>query len=508
MKKYTALLLVLSFSILLYGQKYDYQWPFGYGANLENSFGFSLLDFNDQSTTVFPFFETDEYEIGDAGSFICDSQGQLMLMTNNCAILDRNFNIIEGTDTLTPGVIYNENCHFSNWIADYPSGQCSLFMPEMGNDSVFYVINKDFEILITGEDVISRNTYLSKIVRREDTSFYLKEKRILIDDMPVITRSTTACIHADGQRWWTWSIKYNSNRFYKFLIGGDSIVEGPFIQEIGVDLKSLDTGLGQVTFSPDGRHLAINSESYGVLLYDFDNATGTLSNFRSIPYPNMHNVAQGLVFSPSSRFIYTSTAENMYQIDIEEPDTSQRVYHIGHYRSQAEDGWPVGLGNMYLGPDCRIYVAPGSTTWYIHVIQHPDEKGADCDFQERAIRAPTNVNFHFPNIPMYRFGGNCDSSIGWGIVSEVSPATHDKNPSIRLYPNPAREVLTVEVPNGYEPPPFDIDFFNVLGQKVFSYKIEQSNSSLNIRGLPRGVFFYAIRKDGRLLDTGQLSLVD
>ena len=270
---------LLSFFLLsaysVAAQKYDYQWPFGYGANFENNFGVSILDFNDQSTTVSPFAETETFNMGYASSFICNAEGQLILMTNNCVVLDRNFNVVEGADTLTPGVIYDEYCH-SSFGSSYPSGQCSMFLPEYGNDSTYYLINKDIEISFIMEDVISKNTYLNVIVRRDDGSFYVKERQKLIDNMHMVSRRLTACIHSNGEQWWTWAINYNSNRFYKFLIGGEDLLQGPIIQEIGIDLKSKDMDIGQASFSPNGQLLAINSETYGLLLYDFDNSTGEL----------------------------------------------------------------------------------------------------------------------------------------------------------------------------------------------------------------------------------------
>ena len=39
------------------------------------------------------------------------------------------------------------------------------------------------------------------------------------------------------------------------------------------------------------------------VIYDFNNETGELPNYRQIPYPDSENVAHGLCFSPNNRFI-------------------------------------------------------------------------------------------------------------------------------------------------------------------------------------------------------------
>lgn len=44
-------------STLLSAQKYDHQWPFGYGTNIPLQFGISLLDFNGGQVSVASFTE-------------------------------------------------------------------------------------------------------------------------------------------------------------------------------------------------------------------------------------------------------------------------------------------------------------------------------------------------------------------------------------------------------------------------------------------------------------------
>lgn len=424
-----------------YTQKYDYQWAFGYGSNLSNGFGISLLNFNENLVIIEAYAEPEMFELDSGASFICNREGELILMTNNCEVINKDFNIIEGGEDLTPGTIHNEYCQ----NGDYPAAQSTLFIPEMSKDSIYYLLHKDTEIWDEQQDLVSRHFYLSTIIERIDGSFYLKEKVLLSDNNMIVNRLTAGINHSQD-KWWTYAIDYASNRFHFFLIGGDAGYEALEVQEIGIDIHNFDLDIGQTMFSPDGQLLALNSEVDGVLLYDFDNETGQLSNFRSISYPNM-DTARGLVFSPNSRFIYLSTAEHMYQLDLEETDTSMTIVHLGYVRSFDDDGWPVGLGYMYLGPDCRIYISPGTTSHYMHTIHQPNLKGMDCELEERSMRVPTNVKFHLPNLPMYRFNGNCDSTIAWGIPTDISaPVVVEE---FKVYPNPATDRVTVVVPESW-----------------------------------------------------------
>ena len=100
--------------------------------------------------------------------------------------------------------------------------------------------------------------------------------------------------------------------------------------------------------------------------------------------------AQGLCFSPNNRFIYVTTAENVYQIDIEE---NNEVYHVGYYRSFDIYGWPV-------------------------------------------------INHHLPNLPQYRYLTGCDSSIVFPFETSAVEQVLDKM-EFKIYPNPATDYIKV-----------------------------------------------------------------
>jgi len=495
MKKWfpiTVCALLVSLQTL--AQKYDYQWPFGDGHNIDNGFGISLLNFNNSQVTVSAFAETDP-EMSNSGSFICDKNGALMLMTNNCEVYNRDFQVIEGGDSLTSGNTFNNFCAD---FGDYPADQSSLFLPALDNDSVTYLLHKDSELSDPLQDVVSRHFYLSIIVRKADGSFYRKEKRLLLSTNMVVNR-LTACLHQDGVRWWTWVAGYNTNKFYKFLVGGPEMVQGPFVQNIGPVLLNTQVGIGQIAFSPNGGMLGMNNKVYGALLYDFDPASGDLSNWKSYLYPNATGeTAEGLVFSPNSRFLYLTAGRDIYQMDLQDPDPAASTLKLAHLSLQDETGWPIGVGSMYLGPDCRVYVGPGSTTFYIHTIHQPNEKGLDCQFEINAIRAPTRLEFDLPNIPMYRFNGQCDGNIDWGIVgtNELEGIRDD----IRVFPNPFHEAIYIRTEPLSAPGTFLLfsSIGNVIRRQEFSGSIEIETGSL-----PAGIYFWSLEMEGLMVRSGK-----
>ena len=492
------LLQILSLMIPLVApaQKWDYQWPMGYSnAPLADV---SILDFNEGEVSTNVLFQTvDDFTIGSTGSFICDkSSGEVILMTNGCRVYDADLQVVSGSDTLSPGPTYNNYCE-----DEYPAYQSILILPNPTTDSIYYVLHKDGEINNTFQDVVSHKLYLTTIVRYSDNSFTVVEKRLLLDTLMNVGK-LTACINHDGTKWWTWTTGYDTNKFYKFLIGGTEIVEGPFEQEIGDPLYNKILGIGQTAFSPNTKVLGLNSGDKKVKLYDFDNETGELSNFRAIPYPDDGDGARGLVFSPNSQLVYVGTVFNLYQIDM----LNSSVEHIAYHMSYDEFNWPVTIGYLHLGPDCRLYADCGSTSHFIHVIHHPDEKGEGCEFQARAIPTLSTINFEFPNIPMYRFDGACDSSITFP-VSGLAIELDGQPQAVSVAPNPCSGVMTVTL-QVQATRQVRLLLFDMMGRSVLDKALTAARNELDVEGLAPGLYFYEVRDEQRLLGSGKLVRVE
>lgn len=469
----------------------------------------ALLDFTGDTVAHYSHAHSDHLGFGSSASAICDSLGQLKLTTNNCGVFDQDFLLVPGSDTLTPGWGFDNNCDVQSQSVDgYIGKQLTLFLPEMGNDSVVYLAHKDniifdsFPIM----DVLSTKLYLSTFVRKADGSHYLKEKRKLAQGF-YNHGHLTACLHADGERWWLNMVEHDSNRFDWFLVGGQDTVQGPFVQEIGPVHDNGMVGLSQVAFSPDASMLAYNSDLFRtIFLYGFDNATGQLSDPQEIPLQaEPGDLGLGVAFSFDSRFLYATTSTDLFQIDLQDGNS---VEHIAHHESLDEDNWPVGMGNIYLGPDCRMYISPGSTTYYIHVVHHPNLKGIACGFEARALRSPSNIATDLPNLPMYRFGGACDSTIAFPYKDTVSASVELRlDGGVEVFPNPVVDYFTVSF-TGQVPPHARLLLFDGLGRLQYERPLPAINNVFGAEGLGVGIYFYRIMEGDRLVQAGKLVKVE
>lgn len=482
--------MMLELSIIVSSaQKYDYQWIFGYGEDKELRFGISMLDFNNGEVDVSYYGKSNYFNIGYTGSFINDYEGNIELITNNCEVIDKTWNVISGPEIITP---HGDHLCYSQFSEDYGAIQSALFLPDLVDRQTTYLLHKDLIIDYDKQILYSDHLWFS-IIKRNEVGYDF-ETKCQINKSRQVDGVLTACPDRDGKKWWILMPEYKTGYFNKYLVGTDTVVEFGR-QKIGRSLDGLDLGIGQAQFSPDGSMLGINSADYGVLLYDFDNATGELANLREIPYlASKENVAQGLCFSPSNRFIYLTTAENVYQIDLQQ---NNEIYHVGYFRSFDGDGWPVGLGMIFCGPDCKLYVSPGSTSYYLHVILNPDAKGKDCGFTERAIKLPTNIPHDLPNLPQYRYLSGCDTTISFPFEVSVNEEEIYHRRYIEVYPNPAQDVINISVQEGFNAE--KVEIFDIIGLKVVS--LDQEFEAIDISHLEPGIYFVVVKdKSGRMLN--------
>lgn len=478
-----VLILVCPLSFVL-SQKYDYQWAIGYAGEVANpGFGINVLDFNGGEVSISILTENEQLYLGPGGTFVCEQNGELILLSNNCAVFDKDLNKLPNSDPLVTGELGLNNCE----DGDNPFLESSLLLPDLENDSVFYLLNKDNVISQEFITAISPGFYFSKIQLQADGSLDFLGQELVIDDSLNAAR-LTAVINHDGTKWWVMVKKHFSDVFHLFLVGGEEEIEAPYTQAVGDVLDDVEMQGGISTFSPDGKMLVLHSNLNEVLLYDFNNETGELSNFRRIPYyPSFEQAAEGAAFSFDSKLLYLTAGRDLYQIEL----ATENWEHIAHHTSQDSTGWPVGMGHMLMGPDCRIYIAPGTTTFPVHVIHHPNEKGQGCGFEPLALQMPGRIYLHFPNLPMYRFGGVCDSTIQFPAppVSSMEEGPLLEIGQLQVSPNPASSYVHVKMPMGHKVE--ELIMTDATGQQVYRFPIAKGalNVVVDLDGVASGVYF-------------------
>jgi len=330
-------------------------WYFG-----ENS----GLDFNSTPTTAI----TDENQmISENGSAVlCDSNGDLVMYTNGETLWDADHNVIPN----------GENLAGSN-----ESTQNALFLAAPDTPGLFYLFTTD------------QNPPIGPIGLCYTTiSVFQNNYEILEKNIPVLSISTeklTAVRHSNEKDFWVITREFNTDRWHAYLLTSEGLNMNPVISATGViqtQSGMVDLPVGAVKASPDGSLLATAYYDKEVFeLYDFDAATGIISNPRASR--QLYKGAYSVEFSPDGTKLFASTyyltgggnGSYLFQFNLLSGIDLRVVAPVA-----SSSDYPYRATALQLAPDGLIYVARSDGD-SIGVIQSPDRVGLECNFEENFL---------------------------------------------------------------------------------------------------------------------------
>jgi gliding motility-associated-like protein len=190
------------------------------------------------------------------------------------------------------------------------------------------------------------------------------------------TEKITVAKHSNDSSWWLITKEKNGGKFITYLITGAGIdLANPVISDGADNPNMLNAVTGMLHASPDNSKVALASEFLNLVeLFEFDNATGRLSNKVTINKQGPY----GVEFSPNSRFLYVTAygIGKLWQYDLNtysQQDVNESEVLIKDYSLNGEH--PFGL---QLGPDNKLYISKNWTV--LDAILEPDSKGDSCKF--------------------------------------------------------------------------------------------------------------------------------
>ncbi|WP_300666079.1 T9SS type A sorting domain-containing protein [Fluviicola sp.] len=270
----------------------------------------------------------------------------------------------------------------------------------------------------------------------------------------------TGTRHANGTDYWIVVHHFSASEFYVFPHTAAGIGSATTYT-----LGSTPVNAGQLKISANGAKLAFGTE-----VFDFNNATGEISNPQSIG-----RNAYSRSFSPSGRFLYISgtfTGGNFFQYDMQAANiaASEVVLTQNNY----------SMGNMQLGPDGKIYIGYGSHL-SLCVINSPESAGTACNFVEDQIPLMNNNCRH--SIPNYM-----DSY----YLEHRAASLAEKMVEFELYPNPATQSVTIHTPEQAD----EISISTITGQLVHTYQAAETITTLDLSSYKSGIYFVTVLLDG------------
>lgn len=428
----------------IYGQQNDNIWLMGYNYDQsDNAIEGSYLSFTNNQLEVTP--EALLLDLQSSSISISDAFGNLQFYTNGCKIANWQHQLIENGTEINPGDVYDNYCMNIEepWREYYPGGkQSSLILPMPGTDSIYYFFHKAVELIDDpnqGLIGLTRPMYYTVVDMRMNNGLgRVTEKNTILLEDDMYFGQLTAVKHANGDDWWVFTpAQEGTNGYFRFLFS-NSGVSNMMYQEEG--MPGIRDG-GWATFSPDGRYFArYNPIGDDLFLFDFDRETGLLSNFQQITIEEEEEWVGGVAFSPSSRFLYVSSYDFIYQYDTWAEDIAASRITVAEYEYQGEF-LEDNFWGMQLGPDCRLYIFCNSCD-VIHVIHNPDEPGLACNFEQGAVQLPWPIFRSQPHFPNYRLGPVGNEGLPCSPVVSVQE-TIVPMAGVKVFPNPATQQITL-----------------------------------------------------------------
>lgn len=349
--KPATIIILLTFFLFstAYSQHQNNIWYFGRNAG---------LNFNTSPPS--PIYSNLVSTEGTAA--ISDPLGNLLFYTDGLTVWDRNH------DTMPNG---------TGLLGGYSSTQSALIVPLPSSFTKYFIF--------TTQDHLSNGGLSYSIVDMElnnglgDVVSNTKNTLVLAQT----SEKVTCVLHENGHDIWVITHTRSSNEFFAFLVSASGINTTPVISSIG-SFYPVDAFYGPIKTSHKGTKIvASNLLQYNVEMFDFNKATGELTNYYNINalLPQFQHI-YGIEFSPNDSLLYLSSAlgdNTLFQIDIETEEVNALNY-------SPENTY----GALQLGPDNEIYLARNSAN-FIDIIHRPNQRGLDCEYEDEAIYFPDHI---------------------------------------------------------------------------------------------------------------------
>ena len=340
-KKLLILLLMMCFGHFVYAQNESTIWYFGRQAG---------LDFNGGTPVALNNSEMDTFE---GTATISNASGQLLFYTNGEKVWNKNHQLMSNGADL---------------MGSSSSSQACIIIPKPDSPNLYYIFTTDefgnANGLRYSEVDISLNNGLGNVT---------SNKNILL--AAPTCEKVTAVRKSDNSGFWVVTHDYGSTKFMSYSVGNTGVNPVPVVSAIGISINAPGGTVGYLKASMDGTKMVSCNYQKNLELYDFNAATGKLTNGKVI---NTKESNYGAEFSPSGKFLYVTTGDGVYiqeviQYNLGASNIPASAVLLSTTNSQ--------FGALQLAKDGKIYVSLANSK-YLGVIHQPENLGQTCNFEK------------------------------------------------------------------------------------------------------------------------------
>lgn len=370
MKKYIGILLLCCFSLTAYAQGEANYWYFG------NKAGLNFNDCTPQAIT------DGELSTIEGCSTFSDASGNLLFYSDGSTVWNRNHEIMPNGQ---------------NMLGYESSSQSAMIIPKPGSNNLYYIFTVGTEFPDDGAES-GFNYYIIDMDEEGGLGDVIEGPYDLSEGRARDwTEKVAAVKGAESGTFWV--VSYVPNEFVAYKITSDGVAETP--------VKSTAYGAGDkrgyLKISPDGKWLAVAHQADGeFILYNFNDATGKVTNQLKLPLTTEGNKPYGVEFSPNSTKLYVHASNDAYiALSDENPPDPTHISTLFQFdislgtsaaiensRTIIHEG-NLFRGSLQLGPDRRIYRSLSHSYTegipLLGVIENPEEAGLACNYNHASV---------------------------------------------------------------------------------------------------------------------------
>ncbi len=460
MKRFLLLFGLILYCSLAFSQGRTHRWLTGH---LNNKARITITDSSFNFVTV-----TRKQNIQTTHGNISDELGNLLMSSNGIWIANANGDTMLNGSGLNPGSFVNSN----------PSGlllpYANLFLPWPGDSTRYALFHHT--IIQDGIANSAHELFMTTIDMTLDGGLggvTQKNQVVLQDTLPWGIAATR---HANGRDWWVVMLKDNSDLVYTVLFTPNGIKQ---ISTQNLYIFPVHyAGTLNPMFSPNGEKFAYtntsvinNKYNLDVRILDFDRCSGMFSNGTKIQLVDSL-AGYGIAFSSDSRFLYASSREQIYQINLDTVNIAASVLMVAQNDLFYSPFPPfrTDFHHLYLAANGKIYITSGNSVRHLHTIESPLVRGSGCNVQLHNIDLGIIYFRTVPNHPNYYLGalaGSVCDSLGVGI-QELQ--VHDFRFSVSPNPSNGNFRMLYLLPQNQSGV---LEVFDVNGRRVYAMNLPQ-----------------------------------
>jgi gliding motility-associated-like protein len=360
-----VLVFILLLSLSAYSQNEAAIWYFG---------DYAGLDFNSGAPVV---LSDGQLNTTEGCSTISNSNGQLLFYSDGITVWDKNHNVMPNGTGLT---------------GDPSSSQSGLIVPNPSDSNIYYI----FTVAATTDPAGLQYSVVDMSLNNGNGDVVANQKNINL--MTPSTEKVTAVMHSNDQDIWIMTHGWDNDEFVAYLITSTGVNTTPVVSNVGsVHSGDVAETIGYMKFSPDGERLAL-AKYFGdtfVEVFDFDNATGIVSNPIHIDgmfHEGDSNGTYGLEFSIDSQLLYVS------DVNFFDSVSSVHQFNVGLDNEQDVNNSNVILysgpnmtGALQVAIDGKIYIC-NSTTGNLDAIENVNVIGTGCNYIIDAVNLQDGIS--------------------------------------------------------------------------------------------------------------------